>query len=295
MKLLTTLLLLLLACLGFAQHLAPRLIVQHCTFVDEARAKRERDFRKEVGFAGVRSEFDPFELAWVKPDGTAQIGNYGTRILENAWRYWEGEMVVLTLQISPRLSDLQNDQVNAELVAYAYARGVRHWILLNEPPEWSAGLTNPVERAKLRAKVERLIAIVDRNAPGSKKYCPALHGWYEDGTALSTAEERQKNVARWQYLWDNEPMVRTLGFAANCYWRSGLSTTKPKALRPACVSELNRRPDSVAMIGSEVKAVAALPIDFVAVYCISGHQGFEYMTPAGVRNEARIAALKKGW
>ena len=263
-----------------------KLLCQHCTFTDSARAERERKLIDELGFDGVRSEFDPYELMYVHPEEGPIIGTFGHKILSNAFTNWGGLEVVLTLRWSPRLLDEQNIAINTLLVIYAYMHGVRRFILENEPEEWSRFLLDPAKRAIVARKVKALLKIVHLHAPESVCYCPALHGWFDGG-----AGENAKHLARWEYLWRNEEWVRSLGFATNLYYDRGAPSTKVKLLRPACVSELNRRPPGF-VTRAELQAVEKLPIDFVSVYCLSDHEGYELMAKDGRRHEARIRALR---
>jgi hypothetical protein len=280
-------------CLSFCQ--AKIGMVQHCLYDDVDRAVRERSLMDEFHVEIVRSSFDPYQLAWVKPDGVATTGTYGKKIRDVAFRYWQGLEVVLSLEISGRLTDAQNDTINGELIAYAYEKGVRKFICLNEPEEWSAGINDPAKRSSLAAKVKRLLVLIHKHAPEAVAYAPALHGWYAGpGERLSAAIETQREVARKTFLWANEPWIRTTGFAANIYAETGSMVAKVRAVQPALVSEINRMPGAPYLTGYELREVATLPVDAVIFYCVSGHKGYELMTSAGVRDEARITALKRG-
>jgi len=279
----------LLVLASLVQGQAPIGAVQHCLYDDEARAIRERALVDELGFVCVRSSFDPWQLAWIKPDSSVEIGRYGKRCLDLAFKHWAGLEVVLSLEISNRLTDAQNDAINAELIAYAYAKGVRSYICLNEPPEWSQGINDPAQRSSLAAKVKRLIALIHKNAPGSRVYGPALHGWYAGATA---GEELTRNLARANSLWTTEDWVRSIGRPANIYTATGSTVTKVRAIRPSMVSELARRPGYPFLTRAELNECATQPVDYVFVYCVSNHPGYQLMTPQGTRDEARIRALK---
>lgn len=290
-------LLFLLACVLLAAGIsqspkAPLGIVQHPYYADEARGDRERALMDELGITVVRGHFNPSEIAWVKPDGTAVIGDWGKKVVDIHFADWQGLRVVLSLEDSPKITDAQNDAVNAELITYAYGKGVRSYICLNEPEEWAQHINDGAKRASLAARAQRLIRLVHINAPGSKIYGPALHGWHEWGGALTAAQERQKNVDVRDRLWAMEPWVRTVGLACNAYTKGATLYTKLRYLRPAIASEVNHRPGSPFMTRNEIEEVRTLPLDAVIIYCMSGHPGYELMTPTGVRDMKRIAALK---
>jgi len=260
-------------------------LVQHFAYADSVRLTRERTLFNEVGATAVRSYFPNDEVYW---QGGKTLSDFGKHCIELHFASWEGLNVYIGLNNDSRLTASENADCNEEIITLCASKNVKGYILGNEPDAWSARISDPAARASHRDWALGVLEQIHRIHPKADCHWTALHGWYD---GLTASEENQRQWARFNFLWENESWLRTLGPCSNLYTSTGRLAAKAKPMRLAMVGEFNKRPGYPFQSG-EIRELLNLPISVAFAYCLSSHVGYELMSVGGVRDERKIAALR---
>lgn len=318
-----------LTLFGFGSPSNPRLYVhQHSPYVDDARWAREISLIKEIGFGGVRTEFDGNQML---DSEKKDVGNWGRRWMSTAL----GKIKGAGLKLHITLGDM--DQAVApearykvyrfimETAAARFAPSDLTFDIANEPRAFQHLEPDAVRSLSTNAWIVlRAWEESGLKGKGYVLFSPTFHGWFGDWVNnahlptidLATARQRYRERLAQVYGSSMKDWLGKVGAALNLYapGRDPDVGTFAKQMASQIIADLRSRGVtgpitmtefgiykgsgiSDTALGDKLGQMAAalLPIQelrFVTLYCLSEHPEYDLISPQGVRNEARIEALK---
>ena len=304
-------------------------MVLHNPYMDQARWTRELSLVKELGFGGIRLSFGIVDL--LNKD-MRSMSNFGRRWVDLALRKVKDSGLKLHLTMGDDLPEA-NPAVNMAAHRYLVRKAVEMlppgrltFDLQNEPKAFIH--LDPAMVQALNRRAESFIGIwgeLGLQAKGYVLMTPTFHGYNSDWVDgrnvpyITLAESLKRYSDRLVKAYDSSmgPWLRNLNPALNLYapgrYIDAAEFEETMARMILQFLTKNRVPMPVAItefgvffgsgisdaawsekVASMAKVLMQMPeVRFAAYYCLSDDARYELITSKGVRNEPKIAALKR--